>query len=657
MSRFRIRPFQWSLRLKAIIVFILLHSILVSILIFYTISGHHKMVEELTKEHFADFVEMVAPLFTDLVNRNDLESIRLSLDGFQLSEEIVFAAVYDKNNTLIEKRIAEEYTGIFDSVSEEHLKEYPDSLYIHEIGRPGGFFHREGHFFELSVPMFKEGEYTGKIQVGISTTRINQRVAAEGTSAIQIIFISIAVGMIIIALIDQRIKKILQGLIATTDRMAGGDLQKRVNVHTGDELEVLGNSFNIMADKILERESVIERHKNHLEELVEQRTSELAKERDKLQTVLDNVPSAIIMLDNTLKVQMVNAQFESIMNIPVKNILGKHCSGEICYLCEDDFCLVKQCLEEGAVKVESTYHKGDLNGDEYFEHFAIPLLHGKKTYGVLEIITDVTEKYNTQRHLIRAEKLSTTGEMAATLAHEIRNSNTSVKMILQLLKERSSDADLESIGVALDSITQVEQIVNDLIHFSKPTEIDFSTQDLNELLKSSVQFAAHQFQDQDIDVKMDFDQRVSNISCDKNHMHKVVVNLVLNAAQSITGSGRIVISTEKIKLDQDIYDYASLPAEAREITSSASVQKIILKKGSDVALIKVSDTGEGIPRTNIQRIFDPFFTTKVNGTGLGLSLAKRIVNAHNGIITVQSVQNEGTTLSIFLPYHATSTPQ
>ncbi|MCH7783600.1 HAMP domain-containing protein, partial [candidate division KSB1 bacterium] len=292
MSRFRIRPFQWSLRLKAIIVFILLHSILVSILIFYTISGHHKMVEELTKEHFADFVEMVAPLFAELVNRNDLESIRLSLDGFQLSEEIVFAAVYDKNNTLIEKRITEEYTGIFDSVSEEHLKEYPDSLHIHEIGRPGGFFHREGHFFELSVPMFKEGEYTGKIQVGISTTRINQRVAAEGTSAIQIIFISIAGGMIIIALIDQRIKKILQGLIATTDRMAGGDLQKRVNVHTGDELEVLGNSFNIMADKILERESVIEKHKNHLEELVEQRTSELAKERDKLQTVLDNVPSA-----------------------------------------------------------------------------------------------------------------------------------------------------------------------------------------------------------------------------------------------------------------------------------------------------------------------------------------------------------------------------
>ncbi|MBW7995609.1 MAG: HAMP domain-containing protein [Candidatus Glassbacteria bacterium] len=643
-----------SLRFKTIITLILVHSILISTLIFYTIAGHHRMVEEITKEHYTSIYSTFAPLVVEAVQNKDLDAIRWFLAGLENNPEIIYAAIFDKNNMLLDKWSRAEFK---DHLHLEFLKqqdERPTEASSHEIGHPSGFFHREGHNFNFLIPFERDQTYLGKVHIGINTARINQRLAEESVRGIQITVGAIILGMLVILAIDRRLRNIMTRLIRVTRKMAEGDLSEKVEIRTGDEIEVLGNSFNLMAGAIQEREAVIEKHKSHLEEMVQERTRELAEERDKLQAILDHIPSAVIFLNNNLKIKMVNARFESIVKRSSTDFLERQCSEGLCPWLGTHECKVKECLEDGEIKSRLIHKKtGSLYG-QHFEQLAIPLFRENQPYGVLEIITDISAKYEMQHRLIRAEKLSTTGKFAALLAHEIRNSLTSTKMILQLLLEKVRENERNDVAVALDATLKMEQKVNDLLKFARPEKIRKSSHNLHRLIEECVQLAQHQFQIKSIHLDLDLDPHIKKVLLDRDHMEKVFINLFFNAVDAIAESGSVKITTQLSTLSDTLYDYAALPADENDVSSSAAVQKIVLNKGEPVVIIEVSDTGEGIPPESIPRIFDPFYTTKTKGSGLGLSLTKRIINAHDGIITVQSELKKGSTFTIYLPSKAPS---
>ncbi len=641
-----------SLRFKTIITLLFVHSILISTLIFYTIAGHHRMVEEITKEHYTSIYSTFAQLFVESVQNKDLDAIRWFLGGLENNPEIIYAAIYDKNNMLLDKWSRAEFEDHLHLEFLKHQDEYPTEASSHEIGHPSGFFHREGHNFNFLIPFASDQTYLGKIHIVINTAHINQRLAEESVRGIQIIVGAIILGMLVILLIDRRLKNIMTRLITVTKKMAEGDLSEKVEIRTGDEIEVLGNSFNLMASAIQEREAIIEKHKNHLEEMVQERTAELAEERDKMQAILDHVPSAIILINNDMKIKMVNARFESIVKQPATDFLGKQCSEGLCYWLESHECNVKKCLEDGEIQRSIINKKGESQFEQHFEHLAIPLTRENQPYGVLEIITDVTEEYEMQHRLIRAEKLSTTGKFAALMAHEIRNSLTSTKMILQLLLEKVRKREHEDVTVALDATLKMEQKVNDLLKFTRPEKIRKSANNLHRLIEQCVQLAQHQFQHKSIHIELDLDFHIKDILIDRDHMEKVFINLFFNAVDATADSGSIKITTQRSTQSDTLYDYAALPEDENDVSSSAAVQKIVLNKGEPVVIIEVSDTGEGIRPEIISRIFDPFFTTKTKGTGLGLSLTKRIINAHDGIIIVRSELNKGSTFTIILPSKA-----
>jgi signal transduction histidine kinase len=136
-----------------------------------------------------------------------------------------------------------------------------------------------------------------------------------------------------------------------------------------------------------------------------------------------------------------------------------------------------------------------------------------------------------------------------------------------------------------------------------------------------------------------------------------LINILLNAAQAIdhiankSASDEIKISVRKIALRKTLRDFSFI--DENENKEGKSIGKeIVLKKGIECALIEIADSGSGVERSHLKRIFDPFFTTKPNGTGLGLPMVKRTVNAHNGIITVSSRKGKGTKFSIYLPLNS-----
>jgi PAS domain S-box-containing protein len=283
-----------------------------------------------------------------------------------------------------------------------------------------------------------------------------------------------------------------------------------------------------------------------------------------------------------------------------------------------------------------------------------------KTEGVVGIARDITEQKRLEKQLVETEKLMTVAEMSAMISHEFRNSLTSVRMILELQNESENltTAEKKSLSVALSSLNHMEDVVTQILNFSRPKPMEFKLEKVNSIILESVEFTSPQFRKKDIEVNFVPDDSLPSMKIDRNHLKEAIINLILNAIQAIkmkdgnSQSRRIDIKTEKHFLLKTLRDVVVSDIEDISLKEKQMMKKseLIMAHGDSCALITISDNGIGIKSRNLKRIFNPFYTTTVQGgTGLGLSTVKRTVNAHKGIIRVESEFGEGTTFKIYLP--------
>jgi PAS domain S-box-containing protein len=442
------------------------------------------------------------------------------------------------------------------------------------------------------------------------------------------------------------------------DIITRGNYHHRLKVETGDEIEALARQFNVMAASLEAHEREIQEHRSHLEEMVDHRTRELVDQKGKLQAILDNVPSAFVMLDGTGRIQTASEAFTSITGLSLEEVQGKESS---VVLRTKGLC---QMAGWGAVagKIESHIDRiVDENGAEQFlEHTTIPIAENGETTAILQIITNITKRKRLEEHLIHSEKLMATGEMAAIIAHGFRNSLTSIKMILQLQQEsrQLGRGSRRSLRVALDSISRMETVVQELLNFARPSPMVFRTAELNALIDQALALLDPRLKEHRVSVRKSLDVHLPPMTLDEAQIRESIVNLLLNSYQAIEsqpskgGRGKIAIATKRVVLQKILRDYHS-PDMTQEHRgeNEGNGREIVLRKGRECVRITIADNGPGIEGATIRRIFDPFFTTKTNGTGLGLPMVKRAVNAHGGVLSVKSSKGKGTTFEIILPLH------
>ena len=480
-----------------------------------------------------------------------------------------------------------------------------------------------------------------------------------------ILFLVTAVGLGLVA--TQQFTKPIAALQAGADIIAKGNYGHRLQVETHDEIEKLGMQFNSMAQSLEEHESEIEKHRLKLEEMVQQRTRELTEEKTKLQAVLDNVPSAFVLLDKDYRIQTASAAFTAVTGFHLDDVRGKDCAT---IFCGDGFC--RQCVSRLSMRsgqIEShidevTDRKG---GERFIEHVAIPMRENEEINSILEIITDITKRKQFEQRLIHTERLAAAGEMSAIIAHEFRNSLTSIKMILQLQNEsnRRSLTDRRSLGVALNSIYHMERVVSELLNFARPSPMEFRTENLCDVIEESLKFVKLQLNKKRIHLRKALGKKSLVMTLDAARLKEAIMNILLNAIQAIeskptlTSKEEILVSMGRIHLRKTLREvvYAESSRDRREKdvpsrkeTGSQEGEEIVLRTGTECVLISISDTGPGIPRNLVPRIFDPFFTTKTNGTGLGLPMVKQTINAHRGLVSLRSQKGRGTTFEIYLPF-------
>jgi len=233
----------------------------------------------------------------------------------------------------------------------------------------------------------------------------------------------------------------------------------------------------------------------------------------------------------------------------------------------------------------------------------------------------------TQEELIQAEKLTSLGQMAASIAHEVNNPLAGVLIYTQLLA-RKINSDKFSKEVSLDYLTKMEteltrstRLIRNLLDFARQSPPALREVNANEVLERALDLAAHSAELQNIQVINELDPSLPTITADFDQLQQVCTNLIINAIQAMPDGGKLTIHTS-----------ADSDGQLR---------------------IAVQDTGCGISKENQRKLFTPFFTTKGKGKGVGLGLAVTygIIQRHQGRIEVQTKEGEGTTFTIYLPLH------
>jgi len=223
------------------------------------------------------------------------------------------------------------------------------------------------------------------------------------------------------------------------------------------------------------------------------------------------------------------------------------------------------------------------------------------------------------REIERAGHLATVGELAAGLAHEIKNPIAGVKGALEVINQRieASDPEKEIFTEILSQIDRIYHIVQDLLNYARPKPMILKAVNPNEYIQNAIKLAQSQTQDKDIQIKFNGLENDIRVLCDENKIQEVILNLLINSISAIEDKGEISVTLDKIN-DKEI--------------------KIVIR-----------DNGKGIKKEHLAQVFNPFFTTRKKGTGLGLSICKRIINAHKGSIEVTSIEKKETVFTIRLP--------
>ena len=238
----------------------------------------------------------------------------------------------------------------------------------------------------------------------------------------------------------------------------------------------------------------------------------------------------------------------------------------------------------------------------------------------------VQQLKDTQEGLIQAEKLTSLGQLAASIAHEVNNPLAGVLVYTQLLTKKiegdkfSKEAALGYLSKMDAELTRSTKLIRNLLDFARQSAPSLREVDINEVVGRALDLAAHSAQLAHVQVVKEFDSSLPKIMADFDQLQQVCVNLIVNAIQAMPKGGTLTLRTG---------------AQSGQLR------------------VEVQDTGCGIPSENMHKLFTPFFTTKkeVKGMGLGLAVSHGIIQRHKGKVEVKSKEGEGTTFTVYLPIH------
>ena len=361
-------------------------------------------------------------------------------------------------------------------------------------------------------------------------------------------------------------------------------------------------------------------------------TSEKKKESEFLRfyTVAQNTVNPLQITDLSGKMIYVNPAFERASGYKKDELIGqnpkifgsrKHSS--------EYWELMWKTISSGKVWLGEVENK-TKDGESFHTRLLIsPIIdETKKVVGYFGVHHDLTDKKMLEKQLIHTQKMESIGTLAAGVAHEVGNPLASISALVQIVQRETDDSFIkEKLELVKKQITRISKIIRDLVDFSRPSDYELKSTNINENLREAIEIVKVGKKTKDINFISHLDESIPSVPLIADQVQQVFVNILINAVDAI--------------------------AEKKEKFKSEEVSFIKVTTSIKDANIKVTfdDNGTGIPEESLTKVFEPFFTTKKEGkgTGLGLWVSYGIIKSSHGEIKVESVYKQGTKFIINFP--------
>jgi PAS domain S-box-containing protein len=333
-----------------------------------------------------------------------------------------------------------------------------------------------------------------------------------------------------------------------------------------------------------------------------------------LENIFESISDMVYFNSKDYEIKSINKAVSKKLGLPPSEIIGKKCY-EVFHGTNEPY---EKCPHHKTVNTKKAYIEEleDPNMGGTFLTSSSPIFDMNGEFiGSVHVVRDITELKNLQRKLAMSHKMASLGEVAAKVAHEIRNPLVSVGGFAKRLEKKLDGNLKEYATIIVKEVNRLEDILTEILGFVKEVRLSMETVDLNSLVEEVITLMGSDIEEKGISLSKDFGPP-AQVFVDTNRVKEAVLNIVSNAVQSLPGAGAIYIRT------------------------------YIKDKH---AVIEIRDTGRGIPVDDQPFIFNPFFTTKPSGTGLGLAITHRIIQEHNGNIEVESSPDEGSVFRVYIP--------
>jgi PAS domain S-box-containing protein len=333
-----------------------------------------------------------------------------------------------------------------------------------------------------------------------------------------------------------------------------------------------------------------------------------------LENIFESMSDMVYFNNRDYVIQSVNRAVSNRIGLPASEIVGKKCY-EVFHGMNEPY---SKC----------PHHKTVMTKKAYIEELEDPHLGGTfltssspifdltgEFIGSVHVVRDITELKNLQEKLVLSEKMAALGEVAAKVAHEIRNPLVSVGGFAKRLEKKLEGNLKEYAGIIVKEVERLEGILREILGFVKEVRLARENIDLNSLVDDVIILMESEIIERGISLFRDFGPP-TEVFIDPNRVKEALLNIISNAVQSLAGQGAVYVRT-----------YTD----------------------EGYAVVEIEDTGRGIPEKDIPFVFNPFYTTKASGTGLGLAITHRIVQEHNGKIDLETAVDKGSKFRVYIP--------
>lgn len=351
--------------------------------------------------------------------------------------------------------------------------------------------------------------------------------------------------------------------------------------------------------------------------------------------ILSSIAAGVATLDSDGTVLTWNGAAERIVGLKAERVYGLNYLQVLDYLNlpPEDKDMLRQIISD-VLKSGETYQGYKLpfhprRRDEVYMNISASQLINSAgdQLGLVVIFEDITKEIKMENEFRRMGELAAVGQLAASIAHELRNPLSSIKGAAQFLQKEYEDhsAIVEFLGIIIEEVNGLNKLTTEFLDFARPVQLELKPTRINTVVDKTLQLMSVHITDNNVVVKENLGKDLPEIQADEKQLEQILKNMIINSLQAMPEGGALTVQTG--------------PA------------------ANGGVYLSVTDSGVGIPPEKLERIFVPFFTTKTKGTGLGLSVVQKIVENHGGKIEVSSEEGKGTTFTITLPQMGIYTAQ